>query len=130
MQSGVIGNVSEVHVYQGSKWAADATPTDKTAVPEYFDYDLWLGPVPYREYHKDYHPASWRRYWAFGNGTIGDMEDARLIDEWKPSERQDDVSRRFYRLTPLGRRVLVAETERLERLVRLARAATGRRRLT
>ena len=63
-------------------------------------------------------------------GAIGDLEDARLIDEWKPGERQDDVSRRFYRLTPLGRRVLVAETERLEHLVRLARAATGRRRLT
>ena len=73
VQSGAIGNVSEVHVYQGSQWAAAATPTDHTPVPEYFDYDLWLGPVPYREYHKDYHPASWRRYWAFGNGTIGDM---------------------------------------------------------
>jgi predicted dehydrogenase len=73
VQSGAIGNVSEVHVYQGSQWAAAATPTDHPPVPAYLDYDLWLGPVPFREYHKDYHPASWRRYWAFGNGTIGDM---------------------------------------------------------
>ena len=63
-------------------------------------------------------------------GSIGEMEDAGLIDEWAPAEAQDDVSRRFYRVTALGRRVLLGETERLEQLVRLARAATGRRHLT
>ena len=63
-------------------------------------------------------------------GSIGDLEDAGLIDEWQPADRPDEVSRRFYRLTELGRRVLVAETERLEHLVRLARATFGRRRLT
>jgi DNA-binding PadR family transcriptional regulator len=63
-------------------------------------------------------------------GAITEMEDAELIEEWHPAQRDDDVSRRFYRVTPLGRRVLVAETERLEHLVRLARAATARRRLT
>jgi DNA-binding PadR family transcriptional regulator len=35
--------------------------------------------------------------------------------------REDD-RRRYYRLTPLGRKVLTAETERLESLVRYARA--------
>jgi DNA-binding PadR family transcriptional regulator len=63
-------------------------------------------------------------------GAIAELEDAKLIEEWSPADRDDDVSRRFYRATPLGRRVLMAETERLERLVRLARAATARRRLT
>src|SRR5881296_3642265 len=63
-------------------------------------------------------------------GAITELEDAELIEEWHPAERDDDVSRRFYRVTPLGRRVLMAETERLEHLVRLARAATARRRLT
>jgi DNA-binding PadR family transcriptional regulator len=63
-------------------------------------------------------------------GTIGQMEDAGLIEEWTPAEVRDALPRRFYRLTPLGRRVLIAETERLEQLVRLARAAIGRRRPT
>ena len=58
------------------------------------------------------------------------MEDAGLIEEWTPAELPDDLARRFYRPTTLGRRVLVAETERLEHLVSLAKAATGRRRLT
>jgi len=62
-------------------------------------------------------------------GSIADLEDAALIDEWTPAEPSDEVSRRFYRLTPLGRRVLRAETERLEHLVRLARAAIGHGRL-
>jgi DNA-binding PadR family transcriptional regulator len=35
--------------------------------------------------------------------------------------REDD-RRRYYRLTPLGRKVLAAETDRLESLVRYARA--------
>jgi DNA-binding PadR family transcriptional regulator len=35
------------------------------------------------------------------------------------------VRRRYYRLTPLGRRVLAAESHRLEDLVRLVRAKRG-----
>ncbi len=35
---------------------------------------------------------------------------------------EDDERRRYYRLTPRGRRVAIAESERLELLVRTARA--------
>ena len=63
-------------------------------------------------------------------GTIGQLEEAGLIAEWQPREIADDLPRHFYCLTPLGRQVLLAETERLEALVRLARATLGRRRLT
>jgi DNA-binding MarR family transcriptional regulator len=34
----------------------------------------------------------------------------------------DDARRRYYRLTPLGRRIAAAEAERLYRLVTIARA--------
>ena len=63
-------------------------------------------------------------------GCIGQLEDAGLIEEWQPDEEPDGLGKRFYRLTHLGRQVLLAETERLEHLVGLARAATSRRRLT
>jgi DNA-binding PadR family transcriptional regulator len=63
-------------------------------------------------------------------GSIGELEDVGLIEEWTPADAPDALPRRFYRLTRLGVRVLVAETERLEALVRLARASVGRRRLT
>ena len=63
-------------------------------------------------------------------GSIGEMEDAALVEERQPAAVDDELARRCYRLTALGRRVLLAETERLENLVRLARASMGRRRLT
>lgn len=59
-------------------------------------------------------------------GSIGEIEAAGLIEEWQPDDVQDDMARRFYRLTPLGRRVLLAEADRLADLVRLARESTGR----
>jgi PadR family transcriptional regulator PadR len=61
-------------------------------------------------------------------GSIGQLERAGLIEEWEPAVAQDDLARRFYRLTGPGRKVLLAETERLEGLVTMARAAIGRKR--
>jgi DNA-binding PadR family transcriptional regulator len=47
----------------------------------------------------------------------------RLIVETdeRPDFALDDERRRYYRLTPLGRRVAVAEIERLESIVEMAR---------
>jgi len=56
-------------------------------------------------------------------GTLARMEEAELIEEVAPpaGDSEDDVVRIYYRLTELGREVLVAETSRLEALVRLSR---------
>jgi len=40
----------------------------------------------------------------------------------RPAADLDDERRRYYRLTPAGRRVAAAEAERLSRLVTIARA--------
>ena len=71
-----------------------------------------------------------------GTGTLytalARLEALALVDESdrRAPAHEDDDRRRYYRLTPLGRAVLKAETERLEALVRHARArgivATGR----
>jgi DNA-binding PadR family transcriptional regulator len=57
-------------------------------------------------------------------GTIKRLTDEDLIAESdrRPSPDEDDARRRYYRLTSLGRRVLAAESERLEDLVRVIRA--------
>lgn len=73
VQSGLIGEVKEVHVWCGKAWGGLKLPTDVQAVPEGLDWDLWLGPVPERPYHSCYVPGGWRRWWVFGNGTLGDM---------------------------------------------------------
>lgn len=41
----------------------------------------------------------------------------------RPAADLDDERRRYYRLTPLGRRVVAAEAARLARLVRIAESA-------
>ncbi len=60
-------------------------------------------------------------------GTLKRLMDADLIEESdeRPTPELDDARRRYYRLTRLGRRVLAAESERLEDLVRVIRAKRG-----
>jgi DNA-binding PadR family transcriptional regulator len=50
--------------------------------------------------------------------TIRRLEADGLVDE-TDSEANDDERRRYYRLTPFGRKVLGAELERLRALVQL-----------
>ncbi len=74
VRSGAIGPVKQVHVWLDSaKWAGGERPTDTPPVPANLDWDLWVGPAPMRPYNPTYLPANWRRWWDFGNGTLGDM---------------------------------------------------------
>ncbi|HOV73688.1 MAG TPA: Gfo/Idh/MocA family oxidoreductase [Candidatus Hydrogenedentes bacterium] len=78
---GAIGPVREVHAWSdrpvgGDPWSTFPImkrPADTPAVPESLDWDLWLGPSPYRPYHPIYHPMQWRGWYAFGTGALGDM---------------------------------------------------------
>jgi predicted dehydrogenase len=36
-------------------------------------WDEFLGPAKNRPYHPAYHPVSWRGWWDFGTGALGDM---------------------------------------------------------
>ncbi|ULC59325.1 Gfo/Idh/MocA family oxidoreductase [Flaviramulus sp. BrNp1-15] len=73
--SGIIGNVNQVDVWtnrpvwpQGIK-----TPTDKPALLDNLDWDSWVGPAEWVDYHPLYHPFKWRGWWNFGTGALGDM---------------------------------------------------------
>ena len=60
-------------------------------------------------------------------GTLKRLIEADLIEESeeRPAPELDDARRRYYRLTRLGRKVLAAESGRLEDLVRLIRDRRG-----
>ncbi len=73
IQGNAIGPVRECHVWCGKSWSGGDRPTQTPPVPDYLHWDLWIGPAPERPYHPTYLPATWRRWWAFGNGTLGDM---------------------------------------------------------
>jgi predicted dehydrogenase len=78
---GLIGTVNQVDVWtnrpvwpQGIK-----TPTEKPAILDNLDWDKWVGPAQWVDYHPLYHPFKWRGWWNFGTGAIGDM-GCHLID--------------------------------------------------
>jgi predicted dehydrogenase len=48
-------------------------PKEGQLVPASLDWDLWLGPAPYRPYHPAYLPFVWRGWYDFGTGALGDM---------------------------------------------------------
>jgi len=54
--------------------------------------------------------------------TIARMVDAGLIEECDPPAEASDRRRRYYRVTDFGREVAAAESERLSRLLGIARA--------
>jgi len=75
IRAGAIGEVREVHaVYGGSYGRPDLVDRVKEvhAVPATLDWDLWLGPAPRRTYNPMYLPGSWRGWYPFGTGAIGD----------------------------------------------------------
>lgn len=42
-------------------------------VPEHLDYEMWLGPAPYKPYHPHRVHATFRGYWDYDGGGLGDM---------------------------------------------------------
>jgi DNA-binding PadR family transcriptional regulator len=60
-------------------------------------------------------------------GSLKRLIDAGLIEESsdRPAAEFDDARRRYYRLTRLGRRVLDAESERLQELVHILQTKRG-----
>jgi predicted dehydrogenase len=98
IRSGAIGPVHEVHVWTNRPagyWTQGAeailkvstarsaalaalhgsTPSSMhgPSIPKHVHWDLFLGPAPERPYDPIYHPFSWRGWWDFGTGALGDM---------------------------------------------------------
>ncbi len=75
LQSGVLGKVTEIHVWSNRPvWPQGIDrPKEEGIIPDGLDWELWLGPAPKRPYHETYHPFAWRGWLDFGTGAIGDM---------------------------------------------------------
>ena len=61
-------------------------------------------------------------------GTLRELENLNLIAESEKRPNDDDERRRYFALTPFGKRVLSAEVRRLEVIVDHARASRALRR--
>src|SRR5262245_5449791 len=88
VRAGVLGDVTEVHVWTNRPiWPQAPGITERPKeepVPGYLDWQAWLGPAPDRPYAHGpvnarnpkrgcYHDFSWRGWWDFGTGAVGDM---------------------------------------------------------
>ena len=82
IRDGAIGEVREVNAWctlsyypwghAGWSTSCATRPKETPPIPDSLDWDLWIGPAPYRPYHSCYHPAVWRAWWDFGCGMMGD----------------------------------------------------------
>lgn len=73
VQAGVVGAINEVHVWVTATYGGKDAPRVSPPVPESLHYDLWVGPVPFKPYSREYLPAVWRNWWAFGGGSLADF---------------------------------------------------------
>jgi predicted dehydrogenase len=76
LRSGAIGTVREIHSWvSAGRYGADllGPPEPPQEIPAGLNWDLWLGPREWRDFHPAYHPFSWRDFWSFGNGALGDF---------------------------------------------------------
>jgi predicted dehydrogenase len=73
---GAIGTVREVHAWVGAaRWNPELKgfPSETPPIPANSNWDLWIGPREPRPYHPALAPVSWRDFWAFGSGGLGDF---------------------------------------------------------
>jgi len=79
-EAGLLGNVTEVIAwFDGPEFGPDkyfrkpdSFPPAEQPIPAGFDWDLWLGPAANRPYNEVYAPKTWRSWFDFGNGEMGD----------------------------------------------------------
>lgn len=79
-EAGLLGNVTEIIAwFDGPTFGPDkyfnkpgSFPPVEQPVPAGFDWDLWLGPAASRPYNEVYAPKTWRGFFDFGNGELGD----------------------------------------------------------
>jgi len=91
IHAGIIGKPLELHVWSNRPiWPQGIDrPAGEDPVPEHLDWDVWLGPAPFRPFKAGaettdkegkkrrgggpYHPFAWRGWVDFGTGALGDM---------------------------------------------------------
>ncbi len=78
-ETGVAGPIREVHVMCGGPdWNSvyfkkpKKFPLKKERVPQNLNWDMWLNQAKQTGYNSIYQPLSWRSFWDYGTGMLGD----------------------------------------------------------
>lgn len=78
IQSGVLGwplkvTVSGITGYDWKFYWSGRTDLAPMPVPSELNYDMWLGPAPYKPYNPERVHSKFRGYWDYDGGGLGDM---------------------------------------------------------
>lgn len=75
INDGAIGKLKEIHNWSyrpvWEQWPS--RPKESKPIPDGFNWELWLGPVPDMPYHPFYTHNRFRGWYDFGGGSIADM---------------------------------------------------------
>jgi len=70
LQGGAIGDLREVHAWHnGGGPGRREPPKGEHPVPDYLDWDLWLGPAVARPFHREW--MTWHLWRDFATGNLG-----------------------------------------------------------
>lgn len=78
VESGVLGwpltvNISGVTGFNWKFYWVGKSNLEPMPVPADLDYDMWLGPAPYKPYNPHRVHTTFRGYWDYDGGGLGDM---------------------------------------------------------
>ncbi|WP_167616170.1 Gfo/Idh/MocA family oxidoreductase [Maribellus sediminis] len=93
-------------------WSGQHNLTPET-VPANLDYDMWLGPAPYKPYNHLRVHSNFRGYWDYDGGGLGDMGQHYLDpvqymlgkDETSPVKIEVDAPQQHYDAVGSWRRI-------------------------
>jgi predicted dehydrogenase len=71
--AGIVGPITETHSWTDRANGGTGPRPPAQAAPAGMNWDAWIGPAPFREFHKDLHPHEWHGWYDFGNGSLGNM---------------------------------------------------------
>jgi predicted dehydrogenase len=73
VRKGELGQISTTNTYtHGNEYPKGLGNDPDSPVPAGVDYDMWLGPAPVRPFNKRRFHNTWRWYFDYGCGMVGD----------------------------------------------------------
>lgn len=120
IRAGEIGEVTHIEAFTDRPiWPQGLnTPSEEMAIPETFNWDLFVGPARMRPYHEIYTPWNFRGWWDFGTGALGDMAchileaPFRALELGYPTRVQGSSSMLLRDSAPVSQKVQLIYPER------------------
>jgi predicted dehydrogenase len=89
------GKLGKLHTLYASVYAPEVQtawlPAEPTPPRDVVDWDLWLGPAPWRPYNSAYVQGRWRGYWDFDSGCRLLDWGAHTVDLCQWANQADDT---------------------------------------